>query len=82
MPSLNALIAQQTQPGKQGSVYGLTSSVSSTSNALGPVIGASMAASMGFGSVFWATGLILAATGCAIAFSVRHPKEPKDQESS
>ena len=82
MPSVNAPIAQQTQPGKQGSVYGLTSSVSSTSNALGPVIGASMAASMGFGSVFWGTGLILAATGCAIAFSVRHPKEPKDQESS
>jgi len=73
MPSANALIAQRVQPGKQGSVYGLTSSISSTSNALGPVIGATMAASFGFGSVFLGTGLILGLAGGAIALSVRHP---------
>jgi DHA1 family multidrug resistance protein-like MFS transporter len=82
MPSVNALIAQQVQPGKQGSVYGLTSSVSSTSNALGPVIGATMAASMGFGSVFLGTGLVLGVTGCAIAFSVRHTRGPKEEDKS
>ena len=71
LPSANALIAQRVQPGKQGSVYGLTSSISSTSNALGPVIGATMAASLGFGSVFLGTGLILGGAGIAIAILVK-----------
>ena len=71
LPSANALIAQRVQPGKQGSVYGLTSSIASTSNALGPVIGATMAASLGFGSVFLGTAFILGGAGIAIAILVR-----------
>jgi DHA1 family multidrug resistance protein-like MFS transporter len=85
MPSVNALIAGQVQPGKQGSIYGLTSSVSSTSVALGPIVGATLASSLGFGSIFLGTGLVLGATGCAIAFSVRHAKgksaPPADPDS-
>jgi len=71
LPSANALIAQRVPQGKQGSVYGLTSSIASTSNALGPVIGATMAASMGFGSVFLGTAFILGSAGIAIAILVR-----------
>jgi len=78
MPSVNALIAQQVQPGKQGSVYGLTSSVASTSTALGPVVGATLAAALGFGSVFLGTGLVLGATGVAIALSVRQARSKSD----
>jgi MFS transporter, DHA1 family, multidrug resistance protein len=71
MPSVNALIAQHIEPGKQGSVYGLSSSISSGSNALGPAIGASIAAAAGYGSVFIGTGIILAIAGASIALFVR-----------
>jgi DHA1 family multidrug resistance protein-like MFS transporter len=74
MPSANALIALEIEPGKQGSVYGLTSSISSASNALGPVLGASLAATMGYGSVFPATGLVLAASGLAIGLFMRRSR--------
>jgi DHA1 family multidrug resistance protein-like MFS transporter len=75
MPAANALIALQIEPGKQGSVYGLTSSISSASNAFGPVLGASLAATLGYGSIFTVTGLILAASGLAIGFFVRYNRE-------
>ncbi|MGA2547541.1 MAG: MFS transporter [Rectinemataceae bacterium] len=76
MPAANALIALQIEPGKQGSVYGLTSSISSASNAIGPVLGASLAATLGYRSVFTATGLVLAASGLAIGLFIRHSREP------
>jgi len=75
MPAANALIALQIEPGKQGSVYGLTSSISSASNAVGPVLGASLAATLGYGSVFTATGLVLAAAGLSIAIFIRRSRE-------
>jgi DHA1 family multidrug resistance protein-like MFS transporter len=71
MPAANALIALQIEPGKQGSVYGLTSSISSASNAIGPVLGASLATTLGYGSIFTATGLILAAAGLGIGLLIR-----------
>lgn len=76
MPSANALIALQIEPGKQGSVYGLTSSISSASNAVGPVLGASLAATLGYGSIFTVTGLILAASGLGIGLMIRRSREP------
>jgi DHA1 family multidrug resistance protein-like MFS transporter len=75
MPAANALIALQIKPGKQGSVYGLTSSISSASNAFGPVLGASLAATLGYGSIFTVTGLVLAASGLAIGFFIRYSRE-------
>ena len=75
MPAANALIALEVKPGRQGSVYGLTTSISSASNALGPVLGASLAAGLGYASVFSATGLILAAAGLSIAFFMRRPTD-------
>jgi DHA1 family multidrug resistance protein-like MFS transporter len=71
LPSANALIAQKTEPGKQGSVYGLSSSIASGSNALGPVIGASIAVTAGYGSVFLTTAGILAAAGVSIMVFIR-----------
>ncbi len=61
LPSVNALIAQRLEPGKQGSTYGLSASIASASNALGPVIGASIALTAGYGSVFLTTAGILGA---------------------
>ena len=74
LPSANALIAQKAEQGKQGSIYGLSSSISSGSNALGPVIGASIAMTAGFGAVFLTTAGILAAAGVAIMLFVRAPQ--------
>jgi DHA1 family multidrug resistance protein-like MFS transporter len=71
MPSVNALLAEKAQAGKQGSVYGLSSSVASTANAIGPAIGSGIAAMAGYGSVFFATAAILALAGSSIGFFVR-----------
>jgi DHA1 family multidrug resistance protein-like MFS transporter len=71
LPSVNALIAQRIEPGKQGSIYGISSSIASGSNALGPAIGASIALAAGFGPVFLATAGIMAAAGIGIAAFVR-----------
>ena len=70
LPSANALIAQHTQPGKQGSIYGLSGSIASASNALGPVIGASIAVAAGYSAVFLTTAGILAAAGIVITLFV------------
>jgi DHA1 family multidrug resistance protein-like MFS transporter len=72
MPAVNALIAQRAERGRQGSVYGLSSSVASGSNALGPAIGTAIAAgSQNYGAVFFATAGILAAAGASIAAFLR-----------
>jgi MFS transporter, DHA1 family, multidrug resistance protein len=73
LPSTNALIAQRAEQGKQGSIYGLSSSIANGSNALGPVIGTSLAMTAGFGSVFLATAGILGAAGVAIGVFVKGP---------
>jgi MFS transporter, DHA1 family, multidrug resistance protein len=75
MPAVNALISQRTEAGKQGSVYGLRSTVQSASGALGPAIGASIAVGLGYGAVFIATGAILLVSGLATtSFSRRLPR--------
>jgi DHA1 family multidrug resistance protein-like MFS transporter len=71
LPSVNALIAQRVESGKQGSIYGISSSIASGSNALGPVIGASIALAGGYGPVFLTTAGIMAAAGCAITAFVK-----------
>jgi DHA1 family multidrug resistance protein-like MFS transporter len=71
LPSANALIAQKAERGKQGSIYGLSSAIASGSNALGPVIGASIAVTAGYGTVFLTTAGILAAAGISITMFIR-----------
>ena len=71
LPSVNALIAQRVESGKQGSIYGISSSIASGSNALGPVIGASIALAGGYGPVFLTTAGIMAAAGIAITVFVK-----------
>jgi DHA1 family multidrug resistance protein-like MFS transporter len=71
LPSVNALIAERIESGTQGSIYGISSAIASGSNALGPVIGASVALAAGYGPVFLATAGITAAAGIGIAAFVR-----------
>jgi MFS transporter, DHA1 family, multidrug resistance protein len=67
MPALNALIARTVEHGKQGNVYGLSSSVNAAGAAVGPMIGAAVASSVGYPWVFVAmSGVLLAAGGAGI----------------
>ncbi len=70
MPSVNALIAIRTPKEKQGSIYGLRSSVASIGAGLGPVIGTLVALSFGYPAVFIATGIVLAFSGIAVPIFV------------
>ncbi|HPE89255.1 MAG TPA: MFS transporter [Spirochaetia bacterium] len=71
MPSVNALIATSCARDRQGSAYGLSSSMSSAGAALGPAVGATLATVAGYPSVFFATSAILGAIGFAVAASTR-----------
>lgn len=71
MPSVNAMIAIRTDSDKQGSIYGLTSSVGSGGAALGPVLGASAAALFGYSAAFFSTALTLFAGSAVILFLTR-----------
>jgi MFS family permease len=66
MPSVNALIARAATKGRQGAVFGLSTSVSGGGAALGPVFGALIANATGYFGVFFATGIILGLTSLSV----------------
>ncbi|MCA1949694.1 MAG: MFS transporter [Treponema sp.] len=84
LPSVNALIAVKTPREKQGSMYGLRSSVASAGGAIGPAIGSALAIGFGYGSVFIATGTVLAIAGIAVPLfvSMREKREKVNAESA
>lgn len=57
----SALLAQYTQPGEEGAVYGIDSSVMSGSRAVAPIIGGMIALWFGYRGTFALTALFLAA---------------------
>jgi len=71
MPSVNALIASLCDKDKQGSTFGLSSSIANAGAALGPAVGATLATVAGYPSVFFATSGILGGIGIAVATSMR-----------
>jgi len=62
LASISALLANLSPEGRQGAVYGVDSSVVSIANAVGPMLGASMAATLGLRAPF-----LLAAGAFALA---------------
>lgn len=62
LASISALLANLAPEGRQGAVYGVDSSVVSTANAVGPMLGASIAAALGLRAPF-----LLAAGAFALA---------------
>lgn len=71
MPTANALIAQRADRNRQGATYGISSSVSSGGNALGPAFGALAATLIGYPAVFFLTSMVLG----GLSFSMnRHMK--------
>jgi len=67
LASISALLANLAPEGRQGAVYGVDASVVSAANAVGPMIGASIAAAVGLRAPFLFTAGVLAlAVGLAI----------------
>lgn len=66
LASISALLANLAPEGRQGAVYGVDSSVVSVANAVGPMLGASVAAGLGLRAPFLlAAGVLVTATGLA-----------------
>ena len=59
IPAANALIARATDPGRQGVVFGLMNAAASFGGFLGPLAGATLAATLGFRATFVVTGMVL-----------------------
>lgn len=62
IPTVNALIASRADTSRQGAIFGISTSISSTGMALGPVIGSVIATAFDYRAVFIASALLLGAT--------------------
>lgn len=59
MPALSALLNRYTQPGQEGAVYGLDSSVAAAARSVAPLAGTSVAVWLGLPGTFAIAGAIL-----------------------
>jgi DHA1 family multidrug resistance protein-like MFS transporter len=76
LASISALLAHMAPEGRQGAVYGVDSSVVSMANAVGPMLGASVAATMGLRAPFLlAAGTLALAAGLAWVLVPRSGQE-------
>jgi len=73
IPATNAIVGLTTPPELRGSAYGLTSSATAVGNAVGPLLGATLAASFGYPSVFITTAGVLLLLGFWVIAQVREP---------
>lgn len=58
IPTLSALLARYTEPGEEGSVYGLDNSIVAASRAAAPLLGAVIAFWLGLRATFTATAVV------------------------
>jgi len=58
IPSISALLAGYTEPGEEGSVFGLDSSVFAASRAIAPLAGSAFAVWLGFRTTFMSAGVL------------------------
>jgi MFS transporter, DHA1 family, multidrug resistance protein len=73
IPATNAIVGLSTAAQLRGSAYGLTSSATAVGNAIGPLLGSTLAASFGYPSVFITTAAVLTVLGLWVAVRVREP---------
>ena len=64
----NATIAERAPAGRQGTIYGMTSSIRQLGQGLGPIVGTAIVTGPGLSSVFPATGVILG-VGAVLAYA-------------
>jgi DHA1 family multidrug resistance protein-like MFS transporter len=75
LAAISALLANLSPEGHQGAVYGVDASVVSMANAVGPMVGATLAASLGLRSPF-----LLAAGAFALATAMAWVLVPKPEQ--
>jgi DHA1 family multidrug resistance protein-like MFS transporter len=80
LPSISALLANYTEPGKEGAVYGLDNSINSAGRSVAPMIGSYVTALFGTASAFIATSII--AAFMAVTAQIVLPKPLKSPEST
>ena len=68
MPAISALLSQFTQPGQEGAVYGIDSSVAAAARAVAPMLGAGVAVWFGVSGTFIVSGLFFV---CATVMAIR-----------
>ena len=73
IPTLSAILASHAEPGKEGSVYGLDSSLAAASRALAPLVSAAFAALFGLRSTFLVMGFNFLAVGALAAWYLPRP---------
>ena len=73
IPATNAIVGLSTPPELRGSAYGLTSSATAVGNAIGPLLGSTLAASLGYPSIFIVTAGVLTLLGVWVIVLVREP---------
>lgn len=76
VPVINSLIAGKADKNRQGSIYGLASSMNALGFAAGPIIGASVAMAAGYRAVFFVAAAILA---CSAWITKRGVLDSKDR---
>jgi DHA1 family multidrug resistance protein-like MFS transporter len=75
IPATNAIVGLSTPADLRGSAYGLTNSGTAVGNAIGPLLGSTIAASFGYSTVFIATAIVLSLLGFWVTGLVREPAE-------
>jgi DHA1 family multidrug resistance protein-like MFS transporter len=73
IPATNAIVGLVTPADMRGSAYGLTSSGTAVGNAIGPLLGSTIAASFGYPSVFVVTAAVLGLLGVWVLALVKEP---------
>jgi MFS transporter, DHA1 family, multidrug resistance protein len=70
IPAANAIIADRTTPERRGAVFGVTASVGAIGSFIGPLVGAGIAATLGFPATFAFTGLVLIGLAAFLAYAI------------
>jgi DHA1 family multidrug resistance protein-like MFS transporter len=82
IPSISALLANYTQPGHEGAVYGLDNSINAAGRAVAPLLGSAVAAWFSLRATFTSTAVILfVAFIMANTWIPRLPEEGKENRT-
>jgi DHA1 family multidrug resistance protein-like MFS transporter len=75
IPSLSALLTNYTNPGDEGSVFGLDNSIRAGARSIAPIIGSAVGLWFGLRSTFIASGFIFLVTGILAVWVLPKPKQ-------
>jgi DHA1 family multidrug resistance protein-like MFS transporter len=75
VPAANAIVAHRTPVEQRGVIYGVTAAAASIGGFFGPLVGAGVAAAIGFGAAFVITGVFLLVATVLVFRSFRRNDE-------